>query len=234
MNGTANSLSRDTYYRNLTLNAGASLNTNGFRLFVSNTLTLNTGANIGRDGAFCGVAGEPALAPGTLGGSGQGGCMGGAQGTTNSLGGDGGPAFCFPPGGFVGVGGGTASPPGVSVGGRQIFDGAIAALSGRTLDGALVTGGAGGAGCNEGVLGAGGSGGGVVIVAARTVVVVGGSATITANGGGGFPGVGGGSGGGGGGGVVVVISSSAQPAGLTLTAAGGGPDGTDGSTAWLN
>ena len=35
------SLSRDMYYANLTINSGAHLNTNGFRVFVSNTLTLN-------------------------------------------------------------------------------------------------------------------------------------------------------------------------------------------------
>lgn len=35
------SLSRDMYYMNLTVNNGVHLNTNGFRVFVKNTLTLN-------------------------------------------------------------------------------------------------------------------------------------------------------------------------------------------------
>ena len=35
------SLSEDMYYNNLTINSGATLNPNGFRVFVKNTLTLN-------------------------------------------------------------------------------------------------------------------------------------------------------------------------------------------------
>ena len=35
------SLSRDMYYANLTINSGAHLNTNGFRVFVQNTLVIN-------------------------------------------------------------------------------------------------------------------------------------------------------------------------------------------------
>ena len=113
-----------------------------------------------------------------------------------------------------------------SAGGGGVFRSALQALSGRSLDGALVNGGAGGI--------YGGSGGGVVVVAARAVVVNG-DATISANGG---QSVGGS---GGGGGVVVVITTTAQPAGLKLSASGGDgsadfPDskGADGFTAWLN
>jgi hypothetical protein len=233
LDGTANSLSRDTYYSNLTLNALATLDTNGFRLFVSNRLMLNSASSIGRNGGQC----SSPLPARTLGGSGAGGCgFQDPQGTTNSLGGNGGSVQVSP---CVASPGRTASPPSVSVGGPQIFDGAIAALSGRTLDGALVTGGAGGAG-DRGHNCYAGTGGGVVVVAARTVIVVGGYVTITANGGNGGAGYGGAGGGGGGGGVVVVISSAPQPAGVALTAAGGTSTagaccgGTDGFTAWLN
>jgi hypothetical protein len=179
-------LTRDTYYNNLTINAGVILNPGGYRVFVSGTLTLNAGASIRRDS----LGGSP-LAAGTLGGS---AAAGGS--TTNSLGGNG------------GTGGGTASPPAANVGGVQIFDSALAALTGRTLDGVLVTGGAGGDIPN------GGGGGGVIVVAARAVSVSS-SASIAETGGAGSTGSGGG------GGVVVVISTSPQPGGLTLSAAGG-------------
>lgn len=38
---TDTSISRDMYYNNLTINSGVHLNTNGFKVFVKNTLTLN-------------------------------------------------------------------------------------------------------------------------------------------------------------------------------------------------
>lgn len=41
------SLSRDMYYNNLTVNTGTMLNTNGFRVFVKGTLTLNGNIGVG-------------------------------------------------------------------------------------------------------------------------------------------------------------------------------------------
>lgn len=223
LTGTGNVLGDDTYYEDLTLAPGAILNTNGYRLFVAGTLTLESGSNINRDGRpdelSCGGNG---LAPHTLGGAGAGGCMS-AEGedTSNSLGGNGGSGGGEP---------GTAKPPLLDVGGSTVFDSATQALTGRTLDGELVTGGAGG-GSPSPTAPIGGGGGGVVVIAAGIVEVVG-SAAITARGGDGL--------GGGGGGVVIVISASPQPAGLTLSAAGGvdigsgtGP-GEPGTTRWLN
>jgi hypothetical protein len=221
LSGAGNTLSRDTYYDNLTLNAGAKLNTNGYRLFVAGTLTMGNGSNINRDG----VSGLdfPCSAPGltahTLGGSGAGGCNGPGVNTTNSLGGD-------------AAGGeetGHTAPPEPDVGGEEVFELATQALTGRTLDGELVQGGAGG----EGVFSSapnGGSGGGVVVVAARSVVVEG-AASITALGGDGTEA--------GGGGVVVVVSSQPQPGGLSISAAGGlggsaEPSGGDGFAEWLD
>lgn len=223
LSGTGNVLVDDTYYDDLTLAPGAILNTNGFRLFVAGTLTLESGANINRDGRpdelSCGGNG---LAPHTLGGAGAGGCSGtDGEDTENSLGGNGGDGGDEP---------GTAKPPLLDLGGSTVFDSATQALSGRTLDGQLVTGGAGG-GSPMPTAPTGGGGGGVVVIAASTVEVAG-SAAITARGGDGL--------GGGGGGVVIVISTSPKPAGLTLSAAGGvdigsgtGP-GEPGTTRWLN
>jgi hypothetical protein len=223
LSGTANVLVDDTYYDDLTLAPGAILNTNGFRLFVAGTLTLEAGSNINRDGRpdelICGANG---LAPHTLGGAGAGGCASSdGEDAANSLGGNGGNGGGEP---------GTAKPPLLDVGGSTVFDSATQALTGRTLDGELVTGGAGG-GSPSPTAPTGGGGGGVVVIAANVVEVVG-SAAITARGGDGL--------GGGGGGVVIVISASPQPAGLTLSVAGGvdigsgtGP-GEPGVSRWLN
>ena len=209
-------LDHDMYYHNLTITSGKILYPDGFRIFVSGTLTLEDGARISRDGNDVdptkGLYGT-ALSAGTLGGAG-GGYSTQLQAVTNSLGGSG--------GGF----GAEASPPGMSAGGVGVFRSALQALGGRSLDGALVYGGAGGAG------NFGGGGGGVVVVAAHEIVLSRGTATISANGGGSVN-----PGGGGGGGVVVVITTSAQPVDLTLLALGGysnsGYPGTDGFTAWL-
>lgn len=224
--GSRITLDRDAYFDDLTLAPGAELRTNGFRLFVAGTLTLGNGSSINRDGP--GTTSEceaTALSPRTLGGSGAGGCNsieGGNGGdVSNSLGGEGG-----------GTGGrGSASTPGLNAGGEQIFESATQALSGRTLDGALVNGGGGGEGTDP-TLG-GGAGGGVVVIAARNVVVSG-SASISADGGSGLYG--------GGGGVVVVVSSVSQPAGLTLSVAPGVSEGATapaeqaepGFAAWLD
>jgi hypothetical protein len=218
-------LTRDTYWHDLTLQPGAGVNTQGWRLFVSGTLTLGDGSRISRDGnnGNQGFGGQPLVA-GSLGGAGAGGgnsCGPAAGATFNSLGGSGGStAACGA--------GGTAGRPGEAAGGARAFDGAVAALSGRTLDATPVTGGAGGRGGN---LTGGGGGGGVVIVAARVVRVTG-SASITANGGNSA----GGDSAGGGGGVVVVISTSAQPGGVTLSANGGTGTlaGSVGYTRWIN
>ena len=85
-------LSRDMYYSTLTVNSGVSLNTGGYKIFVSDTLTNNGFiANNGTNGA-AGTAGNGA-ASGTL----RGGANGGAGGAVNSgLGGGGGGG-----GGFV-------------------------------------------------------------------------------------------------------------------------------------
>jgi hypothetical protein len=227
LSGTGNSLSRDTYYDDLTLDPGAVLNTNGYRLFVAGRLTMGNGSNINRDGLeiSCGGTGfgGNGLAPHTLGGSGAGGCNFAGEDSENSLGGDGGD-------GTGSENEGEAIPPAADVGGLQVFGSATQALTGRALDGILVEGGAGASGPSPSAPN-GGGGGGVVVVAARSVTVSG-SASITAVGGEGL--------GGGGGGVVVVVSSVPKPTGMTLSAAGGeagsGPEleGQPGLAEWLD
>ncbi len=222
---TATTLTRDMYYSNLTLAPGAVLDTGGFRVFVSGTLTLQSGSRISRNGIDATAASPAAgLVAGTLGGSAAGANMGLCAGASsfNSLGGAGGVGVSCP--------GGPVMPPAASAGGARAFDNALGALTGRTLDGTIVTGGAGGGGGSTST-GNAGSGGGVLVIAARSVVVTG-SASITANGG--APA---GDGGGGGGGVVVVVSATPQPGALTLSANGGGASphtGQAGFSAWLS
>jgi hypothetical protein len=223
-------LTRDTYYHDLTVGSGVTLDPGGFRIFVSGTLTLQDGARISRDGNDATVSGPPAgLTPGSLGGSGPGAshslCLGGS--TTNSLGGTGGTGGTSP--GIL-CPGGPATAPAAVVGGPQAFDAALQAVSGRTLDGVVVSGGSGGGGGTTSSDN-GGAGGGVVIIAARSVSVTG-TAAISAGGG-----ANSGDGGGGGGGVVVVVSTSPQPPSLTVSAAGGGGSphtGHAGLSNWLS
>lgn len=70
------SLSSDMFYYNLEIADNTTLNTNGYRLFVKNTLSLGTNSIIGLPGGFSGS--------GTLLGGGSPGAD-----TTNSLGGNG-------------------------------------------------------------------------------------------------------------------------------------------------
>jgi len=218
---TSLSINHDVYLNNLTINDGATLNPNGFRIFVAGTLTMLDGSSIGRDGVD-GADGGDGLGAGTLGGSG-GGATNDIVQPTNSLGGSGGET-------------GPGPRPALSAGGSSVFRSPLQALTGRSLDLKIVDGGTGGfGGCARPCGNLAGSGGGVVIVIARQVIVAPGrTATITAIGGNPAHSTGDG----GGGGVVVVITTSSQPAGLTLSAAGGGAKsdhpGTAGYTSWLN
>ena len=66
--GNPTTLTSDMYYNNLTINSGAFLLTNGFRVFVKNTLTINGAIGLG---TFTGsVVGEPSsdIATGTIAG----------------------------------------------------------------------------------------------------------------------------------------------------------------------
>jgi hypothetical protein len=227
--GSNTTLTRDMYYANLTVSPGVTLNPGGFRIFVAGTLTLGSGSSIARNGNSA-AAGTPgaALSPGTLGAGAAGGYGGSGASETNSLGGSGG----------GGGAAGTATSPVAGAGGAGVFRSPVQALTGHSLDGAIVNGGAGG-GTALGGASAGGGGGGVVVVAARTVVLSSGSAAITANGGNGAVDNPSETGYGGGGGIVVVISTTSQPAGVTLSATGGtdvpsGGSGESGFTDWLS
>ena len=252
------SLTRNMYYSNLTINTGVTLNVNGWRLVVTDTL-VNNGiiSNDGSD-ASSNIAGTGTsnmyttyLGPGTAGGAGLTASGYGNAGVSaayqcaGAKGGDGGQATGLYSGGSAGAF--VAVSP---------VDGGLNALStlpiaflGRMLSSNFYilggTGGGGGAG-SRGTSstiksGGGGGGGGFMVVAARNIS---GTGKFSAHGGNGSSGtvatgsgcVGGG--GGGGGGCIIVISQSEIPATITMdvlggtggaSAGGGGAAGKDGS-----
>jgi len=228
-------LARDMYYESLEIAGGVTLDPNGFRIFVHGTLTLDDGAVIDRSGATATATAPASLSAGTIGGGGTGqspiGCSSTGGNVINSLGGS---AGSWESSTF-----GAATPPTAAVGGTQIFDSLSNAISGRTLDGNLVTGGAGGDQC--GAVNLNGGGGGVIILVARVIELSGMTATFSANGGPaavtGVPAV---PPVGGGGGVIVVLSTSPQPAHLAMLVNGGAgavvgeSQGSTGHSYWLN
>ena len=72
------SLSRDMYYNNLTINNGVTLNPNGYRIFVKETLTNN--GTIERNGNPGGDGGNASTGTGACNGSGGGGGGSGSSG----------------------------------------------------------------------------------------------------------------------------------------------------------
>lgn len=87
-------LTRDMQYTNLTINSNTGINTNGFRIFVQGTLTVNglidhSGGNAGNASGITGGTASIASAQGTVAGGGAGG-FGGNGGTYIGAGGAGG------------------------------------------------------------------------------------------------------------------------------------------------
>lgn len=162
---TNTTLTRDQFYRNLTINANIHLNPSGYRIFVQNILTLNSGARIGFTTGF--------TTAGTL-------AQGGATNTavTHSLGGSSGAQ--------------TATAPTAALGGSEYYRQPLQAVRGWAVSASTTTptflrGGAGGSsGTGGGVVvisaryitvvsgsatfsapgtsGAGGGGGGVILI----------------------------------------------------------------------
>ena len=206
-------LTRDMFYNNLNVAGGVTLKSNGFRIFVRNTLTLGTNAVIDNSGSNGGTPTGGSGAPGgTLGGGG-----GGGTGASSYGGGGGGGGGCI----LVvartvswGAGSRMVARGGNGGNGARSFTAANGAPGGSLPYG---IGGAGGAGgTTEGAGGAGGSTNPalrtsvrspIVAVAWFSVGLLGGGG---GGGGGGCSAIGGNSsgGGGGGGGAIVVLYSS--------------------------
>jgi hypothetical protein len=222
-------LTRNTFYNNLTITATGTLKPAGWRVYVLGTLTIDSGGTVNDDGLLSaggatGTAGGLALAlrgslgaQSTAGGAGSaGGTNGtGSSGTTNATLNS---SFALPNGGNGGAGGGnaggTAGAP-IAYNAQVSLNDAWPCLTighvfGRGSSSNVYNGGGGGAGGGAGAGstgGGGGSGGGGVWVAAKAIAN---SGRISANGGAGAGGTGaaGGGGGGGAGGYAIVVYQS--------------------------
>ncbi len=200
--------SNDKHYNNLTINGTVAMN--GFRLFVSDTLTINGilhsnggNANFGIGGSGTGDINQDTFSVGYSGKGDDGSIESNEPSISNlscSIGGNG------------GYGGGsnqiynTCSING-NQGGNNVFSDITQARKGRGLNGEKINGGCGGRagiGNNISIGGGGGGGGGVMIICAKNIT---GNGMISSNGGIGGSSLGYG-GGGGGGGVIVLITES--------------------------
>jgi len=180
------SLSRDMFYRNLTINSGVRLDPNGYIIFVKEKLvnngTISRAGNDGTDGSpgSGGTGGSggsegTGLPQGSLGSSASGG-IGGAGanvggtavagsvgiGASPSLGGNGGAGGSGGNAGASGGAGGVATEPAASVGGFRALP--LALLHKDVLNDVRLLGGAGGGGGgggeDDGTYAGGGGGGG--------------------------------------------------------------------------
>jgi hypothetical protein len=224
-------LFRDMYYNSLTINLGATLFTNGFKVLAKQSIVNN--GNINREGNNAsGITAGAALVLGTVGNSAAGGAGGAAAGVAggavaSGLGGSGGAGGA----GSGGAGGaaGVVTTVAVNNGGVELFQTPRQASVGRDLTGANVLGGGGGGGGGgDGTAGGGGGGGGGhLILITRSLT---GTGTISAKGGnGGTPAAGnrGGGGGGGGGIIVTLTENDTTLTSLTFNVSGGlGGSGT--------
>ena len=244
------SLSGHQYYQNLEVQSGVSLVTNGFKIYVRDTLTLegtiefngtdasdSSGATVGAAGSNQGTGLVAWDTPGGASGSLESGEAVWTHETS---------VFCAR--GGVG-GGGSFGAGGDNENGNVFQDaryyGSLPAILSGVSDGPTHTngfrvlkgGGAGAGGSGDGSIAAGGSGGGgagVVWVAARKLV---GGGELKARGGDGGDagGTDAGGGGGGGGGVIYLLSSSSSHSYSSNVDGGnggasGGGSGFDGDT----
>ena len=240
-------LTEDMYFNNLGLN-GVTIDTNGFRIFVRDTLVVQGGVNrISCDGGnagsnFPGPDRPDGTIANTRGGTANTafvtqllnsfGGLGGQGGNTTNLG-----IEFFPPGLPV-----IPVLPAIQEGGSNLLHNIFPCITGRTLGDLLLMGGSGGTtGGQDGDLnialsvGKGGAAGGCVLLAARTISIAAGTLTLTANGGTGSNGnvtpspflFGAAAGGGGGaGGLIIIVSENTIPGAINtsvLGAVGGMP-----------
>lgn len=236
-------LSRDMYYRNLTVNGGVTLTTAGYAIWVSGTATITGTISCAGSsattptGALNPIVSNTAAWAAGGGGGGNGTTGNGNQGTAR-LGATGSSDAC-PGGGASGAGGngsggtgGVATTPGAyptanSVNSLRTLGPAMgvpaATFTGTTSSATtrIVCGMAGGSGGGNGTQNGagGGAAGGLIMLIAR---ILAGSGTLTVAGGNGAAAINTNTGGGGagGGGLIYLVSGSTSHT-LTLTLTGG-------------
>jgi hypothetical protein len=219
-------LAGDAYYNNLTVDAGARLNTANYRVFVRGTLTNNGAVSCNGGDASGQTAGT--FTPNTVYGTSPAGGAGGTTGagtnggnTSQALGNAGGAGGASD--GGVGANAGVVTPPTAAQGGAQLVYALPQAVNPLILGTSplQLKGGASGGGGRAATAGqdggGGGGAGGVCMVAAAALA---GTGTLEAKGGAGGNAVGGnaGGGGGGGGGCVILVTRSGTSVGSFGTA----------------
>lgn len=241
INGDSFSLTRESFYNNVTIQGNGFIKTDGRRLFVKNTLTISAAGSINNDGlAPTGSTGNGFALRGLVGGVATPGANGvtivnnGTNASTtnncslNDLG-------VLPSGGAGGAAG--IRTGGAAISGTGVFDGqslhscwqqgraTFAGNAGSATNNPFSSIGGSSGGNNSGagtVSGAGGGGGGTVWICAKSISN---SGTISANGGAAGNAAGAGNAGGGGGGsggyVVVITLTPVSSIGGTISANGG-------------
>lgn len=237
-------LTRETHFNNLTVTGSGVVKPAGYRIFVKNTLSIDSGCSINDDGnsGSANTAGTTLSLVGYLGRYSTTGGGGSAGNTNGSVANATVYESTYNDNGLL-PNGGAGGSCGIRTGGaantltaatQRIFSDPF---SGRKWGPAAATNepftgggsGGGGASANAGALGGGGgSGGGMVWLAAQTIVNNG---RISANGGNGgnatgTAGVSGSSGGGGGGGGLVIVFTNTRASSCGSITAGGGTGGT--------
>lgn len=227
---------RDMYFGDMTISAGDTYSTNGYKIAVAGTLTIGVGGFLDNSGAD-GIDGGAGAPEGTLLGGGAGGAGNIGEIPTN---GNPGTSTSWWPVAAAAGGGGAGGMATAATGGA----GGTAALGygagPYTIEqiacgdgvGGGAGGGSGGANANPSTRGKGGGGGGVMVIKARYLSVP--DDAIRCRGGAGMDGVLAGGGGGGQGGVVLIITD--EPAAPVCDVSGGvggaglhaGIDGDDG------
>lgn len=225
-------LTRDMFYNTLTVNGTGILQTNGYRVFVKGTLTIdNTSGAVIRNNGTVGTVGSN-----QAGGTGGAGGGGGAGGVSGSL-----------PAGTAGSAGGAGANDGSNTG----SNGTAGINTTHTIN--TTAGVAGGNGGTAGAPGSGGAGGTVGAITnlprnsfstyylmdfTSTTAFI--QFTVNAGGGGGGggssngstgSGAGGGGGGGGGGGIVWIACKTLAITGTGAIQANGGNGGNGGNGA---
>jgi len=241
-------MTEDAYCNNLIVNAGVTVITAGYRIFVKNVCELygtiqNNGGNASGTTAGAGAT-TGVLGGGSTGGAGQSGLfsatgLAGTNITSNALGGRG--ASGGSAGGTSGGAAGTMAITIANEGGPNCISTPPCCFLGKTCASSTtnkIYGGSGaGGGAISGIIitgtsGAGGGGAGIIMLYARILY---GTGTITANGGNGSDASSGNAGGGGGGGAGIVIVGSTvdlDTTGITIIVNGGTPgNGTGSGTA---
>jgi len=206
------SLTEDMYYSNLTIAEGATLNPNGFRVFVKNKLTLNGDLGIKESAG--------AITSGTLEGT-----VAAGQNVVDGLGGAGEPDGMVSGYTFTGTGAITGSTT-VSPSDFYNLRNAVNGYRQRGSDFIRVKGGAGGGVGADGASGTGADGTYTVDTDGNPVSN---ATTVGAVGGKGSPGVGGSGGAGArGGGVVMVAAREVEGSGGVYSEGGSGTSGAAG------